>query len=300
MGPNEIQDWITAGKIAAEAMSLAEKLVKENAKLIGIANNIHNFIEKSNAKTAFPVNLSLNNIAAHYSPQPNDETVLKSGDILKVDIGVSFNGAVGDHAQTFEVTTNKNQKLIEASRTARDNAIREIKEGIELRKIGSIIEQTMESYGFKPIKNLSGHGLARYTIHTTPTIPNYDNDDKTKLKAGQIIAIEPFATTGSGYIKEGKMSTIYRLNSTQSPRDANARKILEFIKSEFKTLPFSKLQIFRKFPNPTTNLALNMLEKQGIIYQYAQLLEEEPNAIIAQAEHTILVEKEGCRILTKI
>lgn len=296
----ELQDWIKAGKIAAEAMALASTLVKEKTKLLDIANKIHEFIEKSGAKTAFPTNLSLNNIAAHYSPAQDDQIELKAGDIIKVDIGVSYNGAIGDHAQTFEVTTNKYQKLIEASKAARDNAIKEIKEGIELRKIGVIIEQTIESYGFLPVKNLSGHGLARYIIHTDPSVPNYDNDDKTKLRAGQIIAIEPFATTGTGYIKEGKMSSIYRINSIQNCRDPTARKILEFIKNEFRTLPFSKLQIYKKFPSPTTNLALSMLEKQGIIYQYAQLSEEKDSALITQAEHTILVEEKSCKILTKI
>lgn len=299
MENEKIENWIHAGKIAAKAMHLASTLVKENAKLLDIANEIHSFIEKSGAKTGFPTNLSLNNIAAHYTPTQNDEITLKAGDILKVDIGVCYEGAIGDHAQTFEVSTNNNQKLIEASRAARDNAIKEIKEGTELREIGKIIEQTIESYGFKAVKNLSGHGLAENIIHTAPTVPNYDNNDKTKLTAGQIIAIEPFASTGSGFIKEGKMSSIYRLNSTQLPRDPNSRKILEFIKEEFKTRPFSKLQIFKKFPSPTTNLSLNQLEKQGIIYQYAQLPEEATNSLVSQAEHTVLIEKDGCRILTK-
>lgn len=299
MDKKEINDWMTAGKIAAESLNFASTLVKEYALLIDINNKIEEFIIKKGAKLAFPVNLSLNNIAAHYIAFPEDKTQLKSADILKVDIGVEYNGCIGDTARSFEINTATNKKLIQASESARDNAIKIIKAGIELWEIGKIIEDTIKSYGFLPVKNLSGHGLAKFTVHADPTIPNYNDGDKTKLKEGQIIAIEPFATTGSGFIKEGKPSTIYRLSEFKPVRDLTSRKILELVLKEYKTLPFSKLAIVKKFPSLLTTLALNSLEKQGIICQYAQLPEESPNSLVSQSEHTVLVEKNSCRILTK-
>lgn len=289
MDAEELKSWKIAGKIAAESLEFAEALIKENSTLLEINNKIEEFIIKKGAKPAFPINLSLNNIAAHYTAIPNDLTILKAGDILKVDIGVVYDGCVGDTAKSFEITTKNNGGLIKASAEARDNAIKILKPGIQLFEIGSVIEETITKHGFKPVKNLSGHGLARFTIHTAPTIPNYDSGETTKLEENQVIAIEPFATTGSGFIKEGKPSTIYRLNQIKPTRNSEARKLLKFIQEEFKTLPFSKLQLTKRFPSATLNLILNTLAKENILYQYNQLPEQTTNSTISQSEHTIII-----------
>lgn len=290
MEQDELKSWLLAGKIAAESLKFSETLVKENISLLEINNKMEEFIIKKGANLAFPINLSLNNIAAHYTAIPNDLTILKQGDLLKVDIGVVYDGCVGDTAKSFEIKTKDNKDLIKASEEARDNAIKILKPGIKLFEIGSVIEETIKKYGLKPVKNLSGHGLARFMIHTPPTIPNYNSGEKTEIKENQIIAIEPFASTGSGFIKEGKPSTIYRLNQIKPTRNSEARKLLTFIQNEFKTLPFSKLQLTKKFPSTTLNLTLNTLEKESILHQYNQLPEETPDSIISQSEHTIIIQ----------
>ena len=101
------------------------------------------------------------------------------------------------------------------------------------------------------------HLLKEYKVHGELTIPNYDNGDNTSLKEGMIVAIEPFATTGEGIVVEGKPSSIFRLEHKKPTRDANARKAIEFIENEFKTLPFSK----RNLNIPMRYFVLNLLEK---------------------------------------
>lgn len=281
-----MDSWIKAGKIAGKTREYAKSLVKENISLLEITEKTEDYISKQGANTAFPAQFSINEIAAHYAAQPNDKTILKSGDLVKIDIGVEFEGAIGDTASTVEVKTHKNQKLIEASAKALDNALSILKPGLEIGKIGEVIENTITEYGYNPVRNLSGHGLGKFIIHTGKTIPNYNNKDKTKLKEDQIIAIEPFATPGTGLIKEGKQSTIYRIEQVKAIRDEQAKKILKYIIEKYKTLPFSALQISRKFPN--YKLALILLEKNQILHHYPQL-PEVSNSIVSQAEHTVII-----------
>ena len=281
-----MDSWIKAGKIAGKTREYAKSLIKENISLLEITEKTEDYIYKQGANAAFPAQFSINEIAAHYAAQPNDKTILKSGDLVKIDIGVEFEGAIGDTATTAEVKTNKNQKLIESTEKALDNAIKILKPGLEIWQIGEVIDNTITEYGYNPIRNLSGHGLGKFLIHTGKTIPNYNNKDKTKLKEDQVIAIEPFATPGTGLIKEGKQSTIYRIEKIKAVRDVNAKKILTHIIEKYKTLPFSALQISHKFPN--YKLALLLLEKDGVLHHYPQL-PEVSNSIVSQTEHTVII-----------
>lgn len=291
-----MDNWIKAGQIAGKTREYAKSLIKENLPLIELTEKTEEYIQKLGANPAFPAQFSINEIAAHYAAQPNDQTILKSGDLVKIDIGVEFEGAIGDTATTVEVKTKKNQKLIEASEKALENALKILKPGLEIYKIGEVIENTIKVYNYNPIRNLSGHGLDKFTIHTGKTIPNYNNQDKTKLKEDQIIAIEPFATPGTGLIKEGKPSTIYRIEQVKPIRDINAKNILNHIVKTYKTLPFSALQISKKFQN--YKLALLLLEKNQILHHYPQL-PEISNSIVSQAEHTVII-KDKPIITTKI
>lgn len=291
-----MENWVKAGKIASEAREYAAMQIREGAPILGIIEKVEGFILKK-ASLAFPVQLSINNVAAHQTAFPNDILKLKRGDIVKVDIGISVDGCIGDTAKTIEVSTNTNKKLIEASEEALQEAIKICTSGLEICKIGKIISEVIESYGYTSIKNLSGHSLDQYQVHSGINIPNYNDGDKTKLKKGMVIAIEPFATTGNGYVKDGKPSSIYRLNELKNVRDINSRKILEYITLNRKTLPFSKRELIKEFNPLIVNLSLSGLEKQGILYHYPMLIERE-NSFVSQAEHTLLIDNE-VKILTK-
>lgn len=281
-------DWIKAGEIASLVREFSKTLIKPGAKLLDIANAIEAMIFDLGGEPAFPVNLSSNEFAAHYTPSYDDTTVLDK-QLLKIDIGVSYNGAIGDTAYTVDLS-GEYEKLVEASRMAVENAIKIIKIGTTLGEIGKVIEETITSYGFQPIKNLSGHGLDRYTVHTEPTIPNFATDDKTKLKKGQIIAIEPFATTGGGRIREGSHPNIFAEVSNKPIRDMFARQVLNEIRKH-KGMPFSSRELAQKFPPNRVLFALGRLKLNGNIDEYAPL-PETSKGMVSQHEHTLLVEDE--------
>lgn len=278
-----MKDWIRAGEIASQAREFGKQIIRPGFRLLDISEKIEKKIVELDGKCAFPAQLSVNNIAAHYNPIVNDESVLKEGDLVKLDLGVHINGAVADTAVTVDL--GNNTKLTNASKEALKSAIEFIKPGVEVREIGRIINKTIEGYGFKSIKNLGGHGIELYRVHTSPFIPNFDNGDNTKLKKGQVIAIEPFATNGAGFVYEGNPSEVYELKAVKPVRNANSRVMLNHINKEYRTLPFAKRWLTNL---KGYNLALHLLVKQGIVYSYPQL-PEKSKGLVSQHEHTLIV-----------
>lgn len=287
-----MKDWIKAGEIASEVLEYGRNLIKKDKSVLEIVENVEGKIFQRGGKPAFPAQISINEIAAHFSPV-KEEFSIKESDIVKLDVGVHVNGAIGDNAATI----GNNKELIEASREALNEAIKIIQIGTRLRDIGKVIDNTISSYGFNPVKNLTGHSIELYEQHAGLSIPNYDNNDDFKLKKGMVIAIEPFATTGIGMIEEGKDSGIFKIEKVKSVRTQISKEILDFITKEYKTLPFTKRWLLKKFPEFKVNFALNNLEKEGIISQYKQL-SEKSKGIVSQAEHTLLID-DKIKILTK-
>ena len=212
----DLSDWKKAGEIAAQIRDFARKTVKVDVSLLEATNLIEQKILGLGGGIAFPVDLSINEMAAHYSAVLDDKTVFKDGNLIKVDIGVHINGAIADTAVTISLDSKK--ELIDATNKALSEAIKHVKTGIALFEIGEIINQKITEDGFVPIRNLSGHGIERYKVHTSPTVPNFNNKDKTTLKEDQVIAIEPFATDGIGLVIEGKQSFIFELFSKKPQR----------------------------------------------------------------------------------
>lgn len=288
MNLEDREKWITAGKIASEVREWSKSLIKPGAKLLDIANAIENKIREKGATPGFPVNLSLNEIAAHYTPIKDDSLVLKD-QIIKVDIGVCYEGAIGDTAYTVDLS-GKQQKLVEASQQALANAIKILRVGITLGEIGKTVEETILSYGFQPIRNLSGHGIAMYSIHTPPSIPNYDTKEKTALQKGMIIAIEPFASTGEGRIKDAGETVIFEEISHKAIRSPIARQVMQDIE-EFSHVPFARRWLDEKYGVNKVSLALAQLKMNGNIHGHAPLIESS-KGIVSQAEHTFLIDDE--------
>jgi len=285
MEEGEIKDYKKAGKIAKSVVKYAKSIIKKDLPLLEIANKIEEKILELGGKPAFPANLSINEIAAHYTPDPND-TTLASG-LLKVDIGVQVNGCVADTAFSVDLeNSEENKKLIQAAEEALKKALETAKINTKLKEIGLAVEEIIKSFGFHPIQNLSGHSLDQYTIHAGITIPNVDNSSEKQLEEGAY-AIEPFSTTGLGSVKDGKPSEIYRLESEGNVRDPFAREVLNFIKKEYQTLPFCSRWLHKKFGSRSI-LALRRIKDAGLLHQYPQLIEK-GGGKVAQAEHTILL-----------
>ncbi len=285
--------WIKSGKISAEAREYGKTLCIPGAKIVDIADKVEQKIIALGGKPAFPVDVSLNTMAAHYCPFVDDPIVLQKGDLVKLDLGTHIDGHVTDTAVTIEVGgTDNYKKMREAVHAAIEAAIAVVKPGVTVGQVGAAIEQAIKPYGYNPIKNLCGHGVGDYEVHTKPTIPNYDNKDPTKLVAGQRIAIEPFVTDGEGMIKDGKPSGIYALVNQKPVRLDGARKMIQHILKEWKTLPFT-VRWVKHIPN--YQFLLNYLEKEGVIMQYGQL-PERSGGMVTQEEHTLMV---GTGVLTR-
>lgn len=289
--PNIISDeekqfWIKAGKIASEVREWSKSLFTPGARLLDIANQIEDKIKEKGAVPAFPVNLSLNEAAAHYTPVKDDKIILKD-QIIKVDIGVCYEGAVGDTAYTVDLS-GKYSRLVEASEKALENAEKILKIGAPLGEIGKVIEETIQSYGFEPVRNLSGHGMALCSIHTAPSLPNYNTGESTKLEKGMIIALEPFATTGIGKIKDSGDVVIYEFIAHKPVRSPIAREVLKEIES-LPEVPFARRWLDEKFGINKVSLALQLLKANGNIAGHPMLVEVE-KGIVSQAEHTYLID----------
>ena len=291
MEEKEVKNYIKAGKILSGVKENAQKSIKLGQKLLDIASKIEAEIADIGGKPAFPVNLSLNNNAAHYTPSIEDLTAISENDVLKVDIGVHVDGYIADCAFTLDFT-GKYGKLVEAAEKALENAVALVKPGIELRAIGGEIEKTISSYGFEPISNLSGHGLEQYTQHAEPSIPNTANNDAHKLEEECAFAIEPFASTGSGIVREAVQTEIFALEEERPVRNQHARKLLEFIAEEYETLPFAERWIANakklKFGEFERKVALRELMQNGIIRAFP-ILHDEKNSFVAQAESSLLL-----------
>ena len=144
---------LKAGEISAEVKKYARTIIKKDVPLLEIAEKIEGKIVELGGKPAFPVNLSINEVAAHYTPAYDDKT-LASG-LLKIDLGVHIDGWCADTAFSLDLEDNEeNKKLIQAAEDAVEAGIDVIQENIGLNEIGAAIEKTIKKHGFSPIVNL--------------------------------------------------------------------------------------------------------------------------------------------------
>ena len=288
MEQSTIDNYKKAGKIAKEALLLGRELIKKNAKLLDVCNKIEGKIFSLGAKPAFPVQVSCNDIAAHYCPEDDDKIVF-SDQLVCLDVGVHVDGCIGDNACSVDLSRN-NSDLVKASQEALKAAVETVEVGVSLGEIGKAIQNAIEGFGFKPVRNLSGHGLDSFNIHAPPTIPNFDTKDKTKLEKGMVIAIEPFATNGAGLIYENGEPSVFALHGKKSVRVGFVRNILKQIEG-YNSLPFTTRRITKNFSEAQVRYALNQLKQLEILKEYPPLVEK-MNGLVSQAEDSLLVDDE--------
>jgi methionyl aminopeptidase len=274
-----------AKSISDEVLKYAKSIKFENATALSVAETIEKLIIDKKGKPAWPVNVCVNEIAAHYSPT-DASLILKDGDLVKIDFGVQVNGYIWDQAFTVCVGNCKSP-LIEASEKALEKATSLVRKGAKVCELSEAIEDTVTSFGLKVVRNLTGHGLDRYVVHAPPSIPNVKNNIQDEIH-DQAIAIEVFVTDGSGFVKESEPPCIYRFEQDKPVRMWEARKILELAKTEFEGLPFSPRWI-KNIPKIKMEMALRELLEASAIVAYPPL-KEETGRPVAVTETTILVE----------
>jgi len=286
------------GKISGEAMLYTADLVKPGAKLLDVANAAEKFLKDKGFGCAFPINLSVNEQAAHYTPTVDDEKVFTANDLVKVDFGAEKNGLLGDGAITVDLS-GKHKKMIDAAEKALDSAISTVKHGISVCDIGKAIAETIESAGFAPVKNLGGHGVETHDLHAGLFIPNYDNGDFTVLEEGMVVAIEPFLTNGKGMVTDSSLCEIYSYVEEAQVRSAEARKLLQHIVEHNSEEPFA-VRWFTNLIDSRFRLyaAFSELLKSGAIEPHPTLVEIS-GGLVSQAEAQLVVTKEGCEVITR-
>lgn len=289
------QNFIHAGSIAREVRAYGKSLIHKGASYNETIDKIHKKIRDLKAIPAFPPQIAINHVAAHFLPQP-DEDIEFRDDIVKLDVGVCYLGAIGDCAVTVDLS-GKYQALIDAAESALLAAEKIITVGLPVNKIGKIIEQTVSEHNLKVVRNLSGHGLGYYKIHTPPQIPNIEGHSTAVIKAGMTFAIEPFVTNGKGMIFETKDPTIFSFASDHNIPLGINRALLRKIKS-FNGLPFAIHDLIEdSFPLADVRENIKLLLKAGIIAGYGPLIEA-AEGMVAQAENSVLVDNNGKVIIT--
>ncbi len=293
---DELTAYRKAGKLVAEVREKTRALVKPEVTLLEIAEMVEDSIAQKGGKLAFPCNVSVNEIAAHYSPPANDDTSIKEGDMIKVDIGAHFDGYIADTA--FTVATGEKQELVQTVERALEASIGAIKPGIDVGEIGKIVEETATAAGFKPIRNLTGHSLTRWNLHAGLTVPNVKEETGQKLKAGDVVALEPFVTDGAGYVEDQKKAYIFRYLQDRPVRLRMAKQLLNEVKRSYDGLPFSERWLAKKMSKLRLELTLRELVGIGALWPY-YVLAERAGGKVAQAEHTVIVTEDGCEVTTR-
>jgi methionyl aminopeptidase len=286
MDDGELESYRRAGAISREARILGVGMVGAGVKLLDVAEEVEAYIRKKGAGLAFPINIGLNEVAAHYTPSSDDPLRFVAGDVVKIDVGAQVDGFIGDTAATVEVGTKNWQALIDASAKALRVATDMAGDSVMVGTIGAAIEHSIASSGYRSVANLTGHGLRRFNLHAGITIPNINDHSQTKLRNDMAVAIEPFATNGAGQVHNDKAGNIYRVLRDRPVRDEKAQALFDRVKADFGTLPFCERwcsAIDKDAPALLRNLV-----RHGQISSYS-VLREVKGGMVSQTEHTIVI-----------
>lgn len=287
MDKEVLQSYLKAGHIAATALQYGAKQIKAGVRMVDVLDAVEDKIRAMGGGLGFPAQSSLNNVAAHHCPVHDDPLTYKEGDLVKIDVGVHVDGYIADTA--VSVNLGGWDELVKASQDARDAALRLVAPGVSTAELGRAIQEAITAYGFAPVHNLSGHGISRWVIHDKPSVPNYDTGKGVALQEDQVIAIEPFATMGSGAIMEGGNPTVFAVVANRPVRSQYAREILQHL-TAFNGLPFTTRWITRQFGDGKARLAIRELLAAGVLHAYPPLPDKD-GKLVSQSEKACIVGK---------
>jgi len=294
-----LEKFRRSGRILRETREEIKGFVREGMPIIDICEKAEGLIRKKGGKPAFPCNVSINEIAAHFTSPPGDRRTVSERSLVKVDIGVHVDGYVTDTA--VSVCFNPEYRsLVTTAEEALQKAIENVKPAVSTSHLGSIIEKTIKSRGLKPISNLTGHQVGRYLVHAGTSIPNVQQlFSSAKIKLGGVYAIEPFVTfpDAVGKVEDSNEKTIFRFVKSRSMKSPHAKQLLKHVEEQFKTLPFAERWLQGIVPKEHHREAFAELLSSRAIMAYSVFVEVSRKPV-AQAEHTVLVVKDGCVVLT--
>ncbi len=294
----QLEDYLKAGSIAGEVRENVRKTDWIGSTLAEICDYVESEIIKRGAKCAFPVNTSMNEIAAHYTAEPNDPKTVSDTDLVKIDLGVQINGYIADTAVTVNYDPQYDQ-MVQTAEDALQNAMSMIKVGVKSKDVGRTIQKTIQDMGFKPIANLSGHSLDQYTIHAGKTVPNMWTIGSFSFSENEAFACEPFVTTKNalGFVRNGKIKNIFALVSRKKTKDEEADRLTDYIWNNFNMLPFALRWLLKEWEEKEARRLLEILVKKKVVHAYAILVEANGKTV-AQAEHTFIPTQSGATVTT--
>jgi len=299
--PVDLDKLRAAGRIASRVREYSKSIVKPGVRASDVCLSLESLIVELGGLPAFPCNISINDVAAHYTPSIDDDVVIPEGAVVKIDVGVHIDGFIADTATTIDLSGDYS-KLLEASEGALEEAIAHVKPYTSLYEIGRVVEQKVKSVGFKPIRNLSGHNILRYRVHGGLSIPNYADRSlrNTRIPPGSVIAIEPFATNGKGLVVDKQTINIYSYTG-RTPKIALTEReseILRVIIERFKTLPFTPRWL-KDIAEPKELINnIKSLQAKGVLHGYPVLVEM-GGGIVAQFEHTLYISDSEVIVITE-
>ena len=295
-----VEKLVEAGRIAIGAREHGASLVKPGASAREVCEEVEDWIRRHGGEPAFPCNFSVDEVAAHYTPGVKDDIRLRGDEVVKIDVGVHVDGYIADTAVTVDLS-GKYTRLLEAAKHALEAVVEIMKPGIRIYDIGKTVENTIKKYGFKPIRNLTGHTIGHYLIHAGTTIPNYA--DRTtfykRLRPGTLVAVEPFATNGKGIVKEGRITNIYSLTGRRPRAKLTEAEstALSVIMEKYKTLPFTPRWLIGELGEDKAESAVRGLYMKGVLHGYP-ILVEAGKGRVSQFEHTFLILKDRVIVTT--
>ena len=292
------QKYQRAGKIAGEVREEMRRTVREGMPIIDLCEKTESMIRKKGGKPAFPCNVSINEIAAHYTSPPQDQRIIPENSIVKIDIGVHVDGYIADTAVTV-CFNPEYDNLVNTAEEALKKSVEILRPGLSMSRFGSTIQKVIKTRGLKPISNLTGHLIGRYSIHTGKSLPNVFHISTSRVNVGEIYGVEPFVTVAeaAGRVENGKEAHIFRFSKHKSLRNPYAKQLLNHIKENFRTLPFTERWLQGYVPRSHYKAAFSELLSSKTLMSYPVFVEVSRKPV-AQAEHTVLVVKDGCVVLT--
>jgi len=293
-----LEKYWEAGRIASKVRERMRRFVKEGMPIIQICEEAEETIRRIGGKPAFPCNVSVNEVAAHYTSPPGDGNIVPKGSIVKIDIGVHIDGYIADTAVTV-CFNPQYEEMVQTSQIALETAIRTIRPGIFTSELGSKVQSIIESRGFKPISNLTGHQIGRYMIHAGKSLPNVSHISFRRIREGEVYAIEPFVTTlkAEGRVTEGDESYIFRFLRKKNLKSRESKRLLRFIERNFKTLPFAERWLMKHESTGSYKPAFTELLESKCVMAYPVFVEAS-GEWVAQFEHTVYIDKDGAVVLT--
>jgi methionyl aminopeptidase len=295
---DELEAYRRGGQIISRLRKTVPTFVHEGGLVRELCEQVEAEILALGGQPAFPCNVGINEVAAHYTSPWDDASVLPRDSVVKVDFGVHIDGYVNDSAVTVSLNPVYNS-MIQVAEEALRSGVERIAHGVRFSDVGEQIQKVIAQYGCRPIRNLTGHKVERYTIHAGKSVPNVAGPAPGRFEVGEVYAIEPFVTVkeAAGKVEDSDRAFIYRAVRDRGVRSEAARKIVEHVRRTYRTLPFASRWLYSSLGKNVVEDGFSETLKARCISGYPVLVEAS-GKVVTQAEHTVIVKENGCEVLT--